>query len=53
MITVFNVSKIDSFPMYGMYYESVHLNRHDNMKCKEFNGDCFKFVEKHFHMDFI
>ena len=52
MITVFNVSKMDSFPMYTLHHEMRPIKRYDNKKCKEFEGDCFKFVQKHFMMFF-
>ena len=30
----------------------ISVKRFDNKKCKEFDGDCLKFVQKHFIMNF-
>ena len=52
MITVLNASKLDSFPMYTIIHKSNTIKRIDKKLCKVFDGDCLKFVQKHFIMYF-
>ena len=52
MIKILNVSKMDSFPLYNLVYEINPIKRYDNKKCKEFEGDCLKFVQTNFIMKF-
>ena len=52
MITIHNASIMDSFPMYSFKHEMRLIKRFDNKMCKEFDGDCLKFVQKHFIMFF-
>ena len=38
--------------MYSFKHEMRNIKRFDNKMCKEFDGDCLKFVQKHFIMNF-
>ena len=38
--------------MYSFKHEMRNIKRFDNKMCKEFDGDCLKFVQKHFIMFF-
>ena len=44
MITIFNANKMESFPIYSFRHEMGPVKRFDNKMCKEFDGDCLKFV---------
>ena len=52
MITVYNVSQIGSFPLYGMLHDGYEMKKYDAERCKEFDGDCLKWVDKHFEIYF-
>ena len=50
-IGLMNLKEIGSIPMFLIRYKGAGLKRIDLDICgKEFDGDCFKFVEKQFNL---
>ena len=47
VIGTLKLSDIQSIPFYGFYYKNKAVKREDATLCKEFGGDCFKFVSKY------
>ena len=41
------MSEMKTLPLVGLYYKGDEVPRQSMIMCKEFGGDCFKFVKKY------
>jgi hypothetical protein len=46
-IGVVSLKTIGATPFYNFYYKNAIVKRNDPVMCKEFGGDCYKFVNKY------
>jgi hypothetical protein len=52
-IGILKLSDMKTIPFYGYEYNNVRIKRTDPVLCKEFDGDCEKFVAKYLKMDWL
>jgi hypothetical protein len=38
---------MDVVPFYGFFYKGGFLNKKDDVVCKDFGGDCYKFAKNY------
>lgn len=45
-IGVVSLNEMKAIPFYGFYYKNKEVMRNDPVLCKDYGGDCAKFVQK-------
>jgi len=49
-IGTIKLSEMETIPFYGFAYKNAKVMRNDPVMCKDFDGDCYKFVNKYLNI---
>ena len=52
-IGVVKLKEMKAIPFHGFYYKNKEVKRNDPVLCKEYEGDCSKFVNKYLKIKWL
>ena len=48
-----SLKELETIPFYGFQYASKEMMRSDKVRCDDFKGDCYQFVNKHLNITWV